>query len=64
MRRPGSPSATPKRSLFRAPGSKTMSTRRDFLKATYGSAAALVLSGLAIASVVEAEWRNRRDDMR
>ena len=45
-------------------GVKTMSTRRDFLTATFGSAAALALSGPTIASAAEAEWRNRRDDMR
>ena len=41
-----------------------MSTRRDFLKTTFGSAVALGLSGPAIASAAEAEWRNKRDGMR
>ena len=41
-----------------------MSTRRDFLKTTFGSAVVLGLSGPAIASAAEAEWRNKRDGMR
>jgi aryl-alcohol dehydrogenase-like predicted oxidoreductase len=41
-----------------------MSTRRNFLKTTFGSAVALSLSRPGIASAAEAEWRNRRDGMR
>ncbi|MHC4406520.1 MAG: aldo/keto reductase [Planctomycetota bacterium] len=41
-----------------------MSTRRNFLKTTFNSAVALSLSRPGIASAAEAEWRNRRDQMR
>ena len=41
-----------------------MSTRRDFLKTTFGTAVALGISAPTIASAAEAEWRNKRDGMR
>ena len=41
-----------------------MSTRRGFLKTTVGSALTLGLSGPAVASAAEVEWRNKRDGMR